>query len=146
MRLTILGLFASLALFPGLSATAEAHVADTLMWRPYVIQKTCNDHFRHCKTRMSYAPGEHPGLAGPGTYFYKKAVRYRHGDFRLTWDGRKIPHKHLHKKQHTLFGLKLGTRHHRNDCRRLGWGFDHRTGPWAWVPKMAACLANYDGP
>ncbi len=147
MRRTLLAVFASLALYLGSSAAAEAHVADTLMWRPYVIEQTCNDHFKHCKARMKYAKGQNPGTAKAGTYFYQKARKGRHDDFRLTASGHVIKSGHSHKShRHSLFGVKLGHHKHYKVCRNKGWGFDHKTGTWAWIPRKAACLYNYDGP
>jgi hypothetical protein len=146
MRRSLLIFLASLALAGGVSVSAQAHVADTLMWRPYVIQQLCKDDGKRCKTRMYYAPGQNPGTAKHGTYFYQKARLSRHDDFRLTWDGRKIPSQHSHKKSFSLFGLKLGTGHGHNSCRNTGWGFDHRTGTWAPIPKKAACLKSYNTP
>lgn len=146
MSRTLLTFLASLPLMIGFAAAADAHVADTLMWRPYVIQQSCNDHGERCKTRMNYAPGQNPGTARHGTYFYQKARLGRHDDFRLTWDGRKIRSRHAHKEQHSLFGLKFHTRHGHNSCRNVGWGFDHSTGTWAPIPRKAACLKSYDTP
>lgn len=144
MRRTLLTFLASLALLPGLPPAASAHVADTLMSRPYVIQQVCRDQETHCKTRMYYAPGQNPGTAKSGTYFYQKAQKSRHDDFRLTWTGREIPSRHTHKKSFSLFGLTLGTSTYHNSCRKTGWGFDHKSGTWAWIPRKAACLKSYD--
>ena len=44
---------------------------DDLITRPYVIEKTCDDDYGNCQARMHYAPGENPGLAGPGSYWYR---------------------------------------------------------------------------
>ena len=40
-------------------------------WRPYVIEKICDEDYSHCDVRMDYAPGQHAGLAGPGSYWYQ---------------------------------------------------------------------------
>ena len=147
MRRTFLALLSVLALLTGFSVAAHAHTGDALMWRPYVIVKTCNNHFKHCKARMEYARGQNPGTTKPGTYFYQKARKGRHDDFRLTASGERIRSGHWHKKHHhRFFGLKLGHHKHYKVCRNHGWGFDRRTGTFAWMPKKAKCLYNYDGP
>lgn len=71
---------------------------DDLITRPYVIEKTCDDDYGNCQARMRYAPGENPGLAGPGSYWYpigyhrhharrsyRKHVRWCHSHYR-TYD------------------------------------------------------------
>jgi hypothetical protein len=147
MSRTILTLIATFTLLLGFSPAAQAHTGDMVMWRPYVIEKTCNNHYKNCTVRMVYAKGQNPGTAKAGTYFYQKAKKGRHGDFRLTASGHRIPKGHYHKTQrHTLLGLELERRHHRHgECRKHGWGFDHRTGTFAWIPKRAKCIPNYDG-
>ena len=48
-------------------------------WKPYVIEKTCVDeNYSHCDVRMDYAPGQHAGLAGPGSYWYQRAYHHCH--------------------------------------------------------------------
>jgi hypothetical protein len=68
MRKAILSaLFASAA---GVIAAGPAAAHDYL-YHPYVIQKNCDEYGHHCRVRMDYAPHEHAGLAGAGSYWYR---------------------------------------------------------------------------
>lgn len=150
MILTFLAvLFMSLA--NGAATPALAHTADFLMYRPYAIEKTCNHHHKRCKPRMIYAPGQHAGLAGVGSYWYQKPPGARkHGDFRLRSHKHKAHyHKaHAHKvhvkhKRRTHAGK--GKPHHHHGCRKTGWGFDTITGSFAGgIPPRARCIRSYD--
>jgi len=59
------------------------------VWKPYVIEKNCVDHFYGCKVRMDYAPFQRSMVARPGSYWYQKPfLVYRYGDFqpqRVNW-------------------------------------------------------------
>jgi hypothetical protein len=61
--------------FPALRA--YAHGEHLHVHRPYVIEMNCDDNFEHCQPRMSYAPGQHAGLAGPGSYWYQYPHQFR---------------------------------------------------------------------
>jgi hypothetical protein len=68
MRKAILtALFASAA---GAMAAGPAAAHDYL-YHPYVVEKRCDDDGVHCRVRMNYAPHEHAGLAGAGSYWYR---------------------------------------------------------------------------
>ena len=68
------------------------------VWKPYVIEKNCEDHFYHCKARMDYAPFQRAMVARPGSYWYQKPfLVYRYGDFkprRAGW-GHHRPAQHV---------------------------------------------------
>lgn len=53
------------------ATAASAHDHGYHRWHPYVIEKACDENFEHCKVRLDYAPGQHAGLAGPGSYWYQ---------------------------------------------------------------------------
>jgi hypothetical protein len=55
---------------------AAAHDAQFQRLRPYAIEKDCNQRNLDCKARMRYAPGENPGLAGSGSYWFAQALGY----------------------------------------------------------------------
>lgn len=57
------------------SLPAAAHECSREIVRPYAIEKTCEDDGVACRVRMVYAPGENPGLAGHGSYWYPRAGR-----------------------------------------------------------------------
>jgi hypothetical protein len=59
-----------------MSFPALAHDRDFRPYRPYMIEKTCNDNYLNCMARMLYAPGQNPGLAGYGSYWFPRATRY----------------------------------------------------------------------
>ena len=69
----------AIALIAGalLASPAAAHRSHH-NWRPYVIEKVCDYQWGHCKVRMDYAPGQHAGLAGSGSYWYRHAHHHRH--------------------------------------------------------------------
>jgi BA14K-like protein len=54
---------------------AAAHDYEFRSYRPYVIEKTCDDDYTNCMARMVYAPGQNPGLAGYGSYWFQRATR-----------------------------------------------------------------------
>ena len=56
------------------SLPAAAHDHGRPVHRPYVIEQTCDTDFDHCRVRMSYEPGQNPGLARPGSYFYARST------------------------------------------------------------------------
>jgi hypothetical protein len=63
----------------GISPPAVASHRPLRVDRPYVIEKTCNPEFKQCHPRMKYAPGQHAGLAGAGSYWYQHAYGHYHG-------------------------------------------------------------------
>ncbi len=151
MRRTILSFLAVVlaAFAAGAAGPALAHKADVLMHRPYVIEKTCNAHFRHCRPRMVYAPGQHAGLAGQPSYWYQAPPgKGKHGDFRLR-SHQHIAHKHkAHKHKahaHKTYGKHKHRKADRHHCRLQGWGFDTATLSFAeGIPKRARCIRSYD--
>ena len=66
----------SIASFMTMNIPAMAHDLDFRLHRPYVIEKTCDDDYTNCRARMLYAPGQNPGLAGYGSYWFPRAARY----------------------------------------------------------------------
>ena len=78
MRRQILALV--IAMVPvSLTVPALAHDREHKHWPPYVIEKVCEPGFHYCAVRMDYAPGQHAGLAGPGSYWYRHAYHpHRH--------------------------------------------------------------------
>ena len=60
------------------ASPAAAHEHGFHHWRPYVIEKVCDENYSHYDVRMDYAPGQHAGLAGPGSYWYQSTFHYRH--------------------------------------------------------------------
>ena len=60
------------------------------VWKPYVVEKNCEDGFYHCSVRMDYAPHERAMVVRPGSYWYQKPFKvYRYSDF-------KNSHAHAH--------------------------------------------------
>lgn len=59
-----------------LSLPAVAHERAFRIYRPYYIEKLCDDDLLNCSARMVYAPGENPGLARHGSYWYPRAARH----------------------------------------------------------------------
>jgi len=55
---------------------ATAHGRYYGVYRPYAIEKICDNNLRNCKVRMLYAPGQNPGLAGYGSYWFQRATRH----------------------------------------------------------------------
>ena len=55
---------------------AMAHDGAVKIRRPYVIEKSCDYDNTDCTARMLYAPGQNPGLAGYGSYWFPRAARY----------------------------------------------------------------------
>jgi hypothetical protein len=134
MILTLIAvLFVSLA--GGAAPPALAHKADFLMYRPYAIEKTCNGHYKHCKVRMIYSPGQNVGIARVGSYWYQNSPGARtHGDFKLR------SHKSHAHKAHAKH--RKSYHHH---CRRTGWGFNTSSLSFAGgIPKRARCIPAYD--
>ncbi len=78
-----------------LAAPALSHGHEHKHWPPYVVEKVCEPGFQHCLVRMDYAPFQHAGLAGPGSYWYRHAY---------------YPHRHRH--------------HHRWNSRHVAWCLD----------------------
>ncbi len=114
------------------------------MYRPYVIVKTCYHGERHCKAKLKYAPGQHSGLAGSGTYFYQKARKGKHGDFVLLHKKRHHHHAHGYKAKKRVSRHAKET-HRRDWCRKHVWGFDTLTGTFAGgVPHRVRCAPSYD--
>jgi hypothetical protein len=144
-RIILTFLLALAAMAGGASSPALAHQADFLMYRPYAIEKTCNDRFKHCKPRMIYAPGQHAGLAGTGSYWYQKSPGARkHGDFTLRSHKHKAhAHKaHVKRKRHAVVKHRSSYKHY---CRKKGWGFNTQTLTFAGgIPKRARCIPAYD--
>ncbi len=64
-----------LAMLPA-SLPAAAHDCSGEPIRPYAIEKTCEDDGLSCRVRMVYAPGQNPGLARHGSYWYQRAERF----------------------------------------------------------------------
>ena len=53
------------------------------VWKPYVIEKNCQDGLYECRARMDYAPFQRSMVARSGSYWYQKPFQvYRYGDFR----------------------------------------------------------------
>ena len=53
------------------------------IWKPYVVEKNCEDGFYRCTARMSYAPSERAMVVRPGSYWYQTPFQvYRDGDFK----------------------------------------------------------------
>jgi BA14K-like protein len=75
MRTAILTIALTAATMLSASIPAAAHRDAHGLARPYAIEKTCNDRYRDCDVRMLYAPGQNPGLAGPGSYWFPRATR-----------------------------------------------------------------------
>ena len=59
-----------------LSLPSAAHERGLRVYRPYYIEKSCDEDLLRCSARMVYAPGQNPGLAGHGSYWYPRATRY----------------------------------------------------------------------
>ena len=133
-----------LSLINGAATPALAHQADFLMYRPYAIEKTCNKHYKHCKARMIYAPRQHAGLAGEGSYWYQASPgAKKHGDFRLRSHGHK---SHVHKAHAKYRAVSKHRKPHPDHhCRRTGWGFNTTALNFAGgIPKRARCIPEYD--
>lgn len=76
MHKTLLSAALALAGLGATSIAAAAHDPVFRIDRPYFIQKSCNDHDLDCSARMIYAPGENPGRARYGSYWYPPATRH----------------------------------------------------------------------
>ena len=72
----LLAVSLSIASLMLLDLPAAAHDWNYVSYRPYAIEKTCDDNLMNCRVRMRYAPGQNPGLAGYGSYWYQRATRY----------------------------------------------------------------------
>jgi hypothetical protein len=142
-RIILTFLLAMAPLAAGAASAVQAHEPDFLMHRPYAIQKTCNDHFRRCKVKMIYAPGQHAGLAGAGSYWYRKSPGARkHGDFTLR-SPKAHAHKH-HAKRKYKHHVKYAKGHH-HGCRKVGWAFSTSGLHFvSGVPKSQRCIRSYD--
>ena len=109
---------ATIALSAGalLASPAAAHRSHHQHWRPYVIEKVCHEDFTHCKVRMDYALGQHAGLAGAGSYWYRHAyrhhrhVRHHRGSQHVAWCG---THYRTYNRHSDTF---IGRGHHRYRC------------------------------
>lgn len=65
------------------------------IWKPYVIEKNCTEHFDRCEVRMDYAPFERAMVVKPGNYWYQKPFKiHRYGDFE---------HHDRHASQHVAW-------------------------------------------
>jgi hypothetical protein len=74
------------------------------VWKPYVIEKNCEEGYARCTVRMDYAPHERAMVVRPGSYWYQKPFQvYRYGDFK---------HRHGHK-------------HVRSASAHVAWCSDH---------------------
>ncbi len=45
---------------------------------PMSSKRPVEDNYSHCGRGWIYAPGQHAGLAGPGSYWYQRAYHHRH--------------------------------------------------------------------
>ena len=59
-----------------LALPAAAYECSYGVARPYVIEKICDEDTGACTARMLYAPGENPGLARHGSYWYQRSAGY----------------------------------------------------------------------
>lgn len=96
MRSQMLTLVLAMGPAVAFALPASAHECSYGIDRPYLIEKTCDEDSGSCTARMLYAPGENPGLAGPGSYWYPRAERYvRVSPPECSWGhGEEQPHNH----------------------------------------------------
>lgn len=129
MRRLALPILAALSWF---AAPAMAHEADYLLFRPYAIEKTCNDHGWHCKARMIYAPGQHGTLSKSGSYWYQRHPgAKRHGDFVIKGGSHHA-------------GRKVIIEGRAYWCKRHGAGFNTPGESFAGLPHDLRCIPAYD--
>lgn len=76
MRRTMLTILFGLAPVASLALPASAYECSYGLARPYAIEETCDEDGSNCRARMIYAPGENPGLAAHGSYWYQRSVGY----------------------------------------------------------------------
>ena len=75
MRKTVLSAMFAIAGLAVTALPADAHDNAFRLHRPYYIEKSCDAYDLRCSARMVYAPGENPGLARYGSYWYPPATR-----------------------------------------------------------------------
>ena len=80
---TLLAALLGLAMAPlAANATDSGHHSGIKIWKPYVIEKNCEDGRYKCQIRMDYAPFQNSMVARPGSYWYQKPfLHYSYGDF-----------------------------------------------------------------